>query len=248
MSVLVELHALRKIYRTGDVVFTALAGVDLAVESGEFVAVMGPSGSGKSTLLHLVGGLDRPTAGTIRVAGRALETMNETALAKFRRVNVGFIFQFFNLIDNLTVRGNVELPALLADRRAKGALRERSTSLLQRLGIADQAEKHPWELSGGQQQRVAIARALINEPTLLLADEPTGNLDSRSGRDVLRILTEFHAQGQTILMVTHDAVAAARARKILFLRDGELIATLPGGDAREIAERAAALETEEAPA
>jgi putative ABC transport system ATP-binding protein len=248
MSVLVELHDLRKVYRTGDVVFTALAGVDLAVESGDFVAVMGPSGSGKSTLLHLVGGLDRPTAGTIRVAGRALETMNETALAKFRRVNVGFVFQFFNLIDNLTVRGNVELPALLADRRAKSVLRERSTSLLRRLGIADQAEKHPWELSGGQQQRVAIARALINEPTLLLADEPTGNLDSRSGRDVLRILTEFHAQGQTILMVTHDAVAAARARKILFLRDGEIIATLPGGDAREIAERAAALETVEAPA
>jgi putative ABC transport system ATP-binding protein len=168
--------------------------------------------------------------------------MNETALAKFRRVNVGFVFQFFNLIDNLTVRANVELPALLANRRDKADIRQRSSSLLQRLKIADQADKHPWELSGGQQQRVAIVRALINQPTLLLADEPTGNLDSRSGRDVLKILTEFHAQGQTILMVTHDAVAAARAQRILFLRDGEIIAMLPGGDAREIAERAAALE------
>jgi putative ABC transport system ATP-binding protein len=163
--------------------------------------------------------------------------MNQTALAKFRRTHIGFVFQFFNLIDNLTVQANVELPAWLGLKRKRKAIRARANELLARLGIADQAYKHPWELSGGQQQRVAIARALINRPLLLLADEPTGNLDSASGEDVLDILAEFNHQGQTILMVTHDALAAARAKVVLFIRDGLFVGETAGGDAKRIAQR-----------
>jgi len=237
MSALVKITDLKKVYQTGDVTFEALKGVSLDISAGGFVAVMGPSGSGKSTLLHLVGGLDQPSAGSVKVGQHTLHTMNETALARFRRAHIGFIFQFFNLIDNLAVRANVELPALLAGKKDRKAIRKRSNELLERLGIASQAQKHPWELSGGQQQRVAIARALINHPTLLLADEPTGNLDSASGQDVLNILSEFNQQDQTILMVTHDALAAARARRVLLLHDGRLFDHMPGGDAKRIAQR-----------
>jgi putative ABC transport system ATP-binding protein len=242
MTTLIELTELRKTYRTGQVTFDALKGLSLTIDAGDFVSVMGPSGSGKSTLLHLIGGLDQPSDGTIEIDAQDLGQMDETALAKFRRRHVGFVFQFFNLIDNLTVRANVELPALLAARRRREAIRRRSQVLLERLGITDQAAKHPWELSGGQQQRVAIARALINEPALLLADEPTGNLDSASGHDVLRILREFNGQGQTILLVTHDPVAAAYARRVLFIYDGNLAGQAPGGDAQRIAQRMATLE------
>jgi len=241
MSPLVEIADLRKVYRTGDVIFEALKGVSLDICSGDFVAVMGPSGSGKSTLLHLVGGLDQPTAGSVKVAEHSLHTMDETALAKFRRSHIGFVFQFFNLVDNLTVQANVELPALLANSKSKKAIRERSYELLNRLRITSQAQKHPWELSGGQQQRVAIARALINQPSLVLADEPTGNLDSASGQDVLDILGEFNQQGQTILMVTHDALAAAQAGNVLFLHDGRLVNSTPGGDVKRIAQHLADL-------
>jgi putative ABC transport system ATP-binding protein len=234
---LVTITDLKKTYPMGDVTFEALKGVSLEVSAGDFVAIMGPSGSGKSTLLHLIGGLDRSSAGSVQVGAHALQTMNETALAKWRRAHVGFIFQFFNLVDNLTVQANVELPALLANTRDRKAIRERSTGLLTRLGIADQAQKHPWELSGGQQQRVAIARALVNHPTLLLADEPTGNLDSASGQEVLDILGEFHRAGQTIILVTHDALAAARAGHVFFIRDGCLVGQMAGGDAKRIAQR-----------
>jgi putative ABC transport system ATP-binding protein len=237
MSPLIHIADLRKVYQTGQVTFEALKGISLEIAAGDFAAIMGPSGSGKSTLLHLVGGLDRPNAGTVLVEGCALTTLDETALARFRRSHIGFIFQFFNLIDNLTVQANVELPALLAEKRDRKAIRKRSDELLQRLGIGDQAQKHPWELSGGQQQRVAIARALINSPMLLLADEPTGNLDSASGQDVLNILSEFNQQGQTILMVTHDAFSAAKARQVLFIRDGRLVDRMPGGTWQRIAER-----------
>jgi putative ABC transport system ATP-binding protein len=237
VTILVEVADLKKIYYTGDVTFEALRGVSFSVAVGDFIAIMGYSGSGKSTLLHLIGGLDQPAAGSVMVGGHKLHTMNETNLAKFRRLHIGFVFQFFNLIDNLTVQANVELPALLANGRDKKIIRRRSEALLERLGIANQAHKHPWELSGGQQQRVAIARALVNNPTLLLADEPTGNLDSASGQEVLRILGEFNEQGQTILMVTHDPVAAARARCVLFIHDGCLVDSLPGGDAKTIAQR-----------
>ena len=236
MTALVQIRDLKKTYQTGAICFDALRGVSLDIEQGDFVAVMGESGSGKSTLLHILGGLDKPTAGSVMVADRRLDSLSETKLALFRRAEIGFVFQFFNLVENLNVRANVELPALL-DRRKKKDIRQRSCELFGRLGIADQADKHPWELSGGQQQRVAIARAFINHPTLLLADEPTGNLDSSSGDEVLGILRDFNNQGQTILMVTHAASAAALAKYVLFIRDGLLVDQMPGGDEMDIAQR-----------
>ena len=235
MTALVRVQGLKKTYRTGSIHFEALRGVSLDIEQGDFVAIMGESGSGKSTLLHIVGGLDQPTAGTVMVGAQCIDSMSETKLAIFRRAEIGFVFQFFNLVENLNVRANVELPALL-ERCKKKEIRQRSTELLERLGIVDQAEKHPWELSGGQQQRVAIARAFINTPSLLLADEPTGNLDSSSGNEVLEILRDFNAQGQTILMVTHAASAAALAKYVLFIRDGLLVDKMPGGDEKAIAQ------------
>ncbi|MCX7682446.1 MAG: ABC transporter ATP-binding protein [Anaerolineae bacterium] len=240
MSTLVEVRELRKVYRTGEVTCEALRGVSLEIAAGDFVAIMGPSGSGKSTLLHLIGGLDRPTNGSVRVGEHLLSALDETKLARFRRAHIGFVFQFFNLVDNLTVQANVELPALLAhvDRRTA---RRRAEELLSRLGIADQARKHPWELSGGQQQRVAIARALINRPLLLLADEPTGNLDRAAGQEVMRILSECHRDGQTILVVTHDPLVAAYAGYVLFLQDGQIVGRMPGGDPSGIAGRLAEL-------
>ena len=164
VNILVRIEDLRKVYKIGEVTFEALKSVSLDISTGDFIAVMGHSGSGKSTLLHLVGGLDQPTGGTVRLNGQTLNSMDETALAKFRRSHIGFVFQFFNLIDNLTVQANVELPALLVSSKDKKAIRNRSNQLFKRLGIIGQANKHPWELSGGQQQRVAIARALINTP------------------------------------------------------------------------------------
>jgi len=236
MTALVQVQDLKKTYETGSIRFDALRGVSLDIPPGDFVAIMGQSGSGKSTLLHIAGGLDKPTTGSVAVADQRLDHMSETELAVFRRNQIGFVFQFFNLVENLSVRANVELPALL-ERRKKKDVHQRSTELLERLGIADQADKHPWELSGGQQQRVAIARAFINNPTLLLADEPTGNLDSSSGDEVLEILHDFNAQGQTVLMVTHAASAAALAKYVLFIRDGLLVDKMDGGDEKAIAQR-----------
>jgi putative ABC transport system ATP-binding protein len=163
--------------------------------------------------------------------------MSETALARFRRMSIGFVFQFFNLIDNLTVQANIELPALLANGQDRRTIRKRSDELAERLGIAGHTSKHPWELSGGQQQRVAIARALINRPRLLLVDEPTGNLDSVSSENVLDILSECHTRGQTVLMVTHDPRAAVRGERVLFLHDGRLAGGMPGSDPATIAQR-----------
>jgi putative ABC transport system ATP-binding protein len=237
MSPLVEIDDLRKTYQTGAVTCKALRGLCIDIAPGEYVTVMGHSGSGKSTLLHLVGGLDRPTSGSVKVSNHALHKMSETALAKFRRKNIGFVFQFFNLIDNLTVQANIELPALLANGRERRAIRERSGELAARLGIAGQMQKHPWELSGGQQQRVAIARALINRPTLLLVDEPTGNLDSASSQTVLEILSECHEGGQTILMVTHDPRAAGRGERVLLLHDGRIVDEMRGRNAGAVAQR-----------
>lgn len=237
MTALVQVTDLKKTYQTGAVSFEALRGLSLEIAAGDFVAVMGQSGSGKSTLLQIIGGLDQPTSGWVQVGADRLDQMNQTDLAVFRRDQVGFVFQFFNLIENLNVQANLELPALLAGTKSRKAIRQRSTELLEKLGIASQAQKHPWELSGGQQQRVAIARALINAPRLLLADEPTGNLDSSSGSEVLEILGEFNRQGQTILMVTHSAEAAARANYVLFISDGQLVDRLLGADEKTIAQR-----------
>lgn len=237
MTTLVQVSELRKIYQTGSINFEALRGISLEIAAGDFVAVMGQSGSGKSTLLQIIGGLDQSTSGWVQVGEHRLDKMNQTDLAVFRRDQVGFVFQFFNLVENLNVQANVELPALLSRSKSRKEIRRRSTELLERLGIVNQAHKHPWELSGGQQQRVAIARAFINTPRLLLADEPTGNLDSASGNEVLDILSEFNRQGQTILMVTHSADAAARAGYVLFIRDGQLVDRMPGGDDKSIAQR-----------
>src|SRR5512138_908011 len=237
MTALVQASEVKKNYQTGRVKFEALRGISLEIAAGDFVAVMGQSGSGKSTLLHIIGGLDQSSSGWVQVGEHRLDKMNQTDLAVFRRNQVGFVFQFFNLVENLNVQANVELPALLAGKRSKKEIRQRSSELLECLDIADHAHKHPWELSGGQQQRVAIARAFINSPKLLLADEPTGNLDSTSGNEVLDILGEFNHQGQTILMVTHSAEAAARASYVLYLRDGRLVDHLSGGNDHAIAQR-----------
>jgi putative ABC transport system ATP-binding protein len=201
----------------------ALADVTLSVAAGEVAAVMGPSGSGKSTLLNLVAGLDKPTSGTVTVAGLRIDTLGETALARFRARHVGIIFQFFNLLDDLTVADNVLLPAQLAGASRRAA-RVRAAELLDRLGIADHRDDYPARLSGGQRQRVAIARALVNSPELLLADEPTGALDTATGQEIGRLLRELNAAGQTLVLVTHDPALAQRyAARILQLVDGHLV-------------------------
>jgi len=241
MNWLIDVLDVHKTYATGDKPFLALRGLSLQIAPGAFVAVMGPSGSGKSTLLHLLGGLDRPASGQVVVAGQPLHGMNETQLALFRRRHIGFVFQFFNLIANLTVRDNVELPALLDGRAGGAEISRRADGLMETLGIATQAGKLPAQLSGGQRQRVAIARALINQPDILLADEPTGNLDSASGAEVLRLFQELNVQGQTIVLVTHDPAAAAHAARVVFIHDGQIVGEGVSLDAAHIAYRVSAI-------
>ena len=230
MSELVRVTDVTKVYQGG--ITGALNGVSVAVEKGEFTAIMGPSGSGKSTLLNLVAGVDRPTSGTVVVDGTDLGKLGETGLARFRRDHIGFVFQFFYLLPNLTALENVLIPAQLSGNVVPG----RAEELMEQLGIKEVADRYPARLSGGQQQRVAIARALINKPALLLADEPTGALDTHTGDQVMDLLGDLHRSGQTILLVTHDAKLATRyASRVLSVMDGRIV-----DDARlESPERAA---------
>ena len=221
-TVLVHAKGLRKDYGSGDGLVRALDSVDLDVNRGEAVAVMGPSGCGKSTLLHLIGGLDRPSAGQLSVAGQRVDELSERALAYLRRDEIGFVFQSFQLMDELTAQENVELPALVAGFPPNEA-RARATALLERVGLADRARHLPSMLSGGQRQRVAIARALVNDPDLVLADEPTGNLDSASAFDVLSLLADLHANGLTLVIVTHDERIATTADRLISMRDGAFV-------------------------
>ncbi|GAB7051478.1 hypothetical protein JCM9534A_66040 [Catenuloplanes indicus JCM 9534] len=212
-------RGLTKRYGWNDSLVRAVDEIDLDVPAGQSVAIMGPSGCGKSTLLHLLGGLQRPTAGELWVAGQRIDRLSERALAKLRRHHIGLVFQSFHLMDELTAVENVEMAALLAGT-APGPARRRALHLLDRFGLADRAGHLPAELSGGQRQRVAIARALSNSPRIVLADEPTGNLDSAATLDVLRIFDELRAAGQTLVVVTHDARIAAVADRVIGMRDG----------------------------
>jgi ABC-type lipoprotein export system ATPase subunit len=211
-----------KHYGKDDGFVRAIDGVDLDVANGETVAVMGPSGCGKSTLLHVLGGLDRPSSGEVWLAGRRIDEMSERGLAHMRRSIVGFVFQAFHLMDELTAQENVELPALLAGRSPRAA-RNRTVELLESVGLADRAKHLPSALSGGQRQRVAIARALVNEPLVVLADEPTGNLDTAATLDVLRLFKQLHTAGQTFVIVTHDERVAATADRLISMRDGAFV-------------------------
>jgi putative ABC transport system ATP-binding protein len=219
---LVRAHQLRKFYGSGEALVRAVDDVDLEVASGEALAVMGPSGCGKSTLLHLLGGLDRPTSGELWLGKRRIDQLSERALAELRRQDVGFVFQAFHLMEELTAQENVELPALLAGRSPRQA-RRRARQLLDEVGLAGRGSHLPSALSGGQRQRVAIARALVNEPWLVLADEPTGNLDSAATLEVLQLLETLHAGGLTLVVVTHDERIAATADRLITMRDGALV-------------------------
>jgi ABC-type lipoprotein export system ATPase subunit len=215
-------RGLRKEHGRGEGLVRAVDGVDLDIGAGETVAVMGPSGCGKSTLLHLLGGLDRPSAGEVSLNGRRIDDIGEKALARMRRTDVGFVFQAFHLMEELTAVENVELSALLAGRSPRAA-RRRAEELLEQIGLGDRTRFLPSALSGGQRQRVAIARALSNEPLVVLADEPTGNLDSAATLDVLRLFDSLHEAGQTVVIVTHDARIAATADRMFSMRDGAFV-------------------------
>src|SRR5689334_12607773 len=226
---LLQATGLRREFGDGATAVQALRGVDLSVEEGEMVAIMGPSGSGKSTLLHILGALDRPDGGSTSIAGRRYDDLSDRELTKLRGDVFGFVFQFFNLLPTLTAAENVLLPALVnGERPARYA--ERVDRLMERVGLGDRAGHLPTELSGGEQQRVAIARALLREPRLVLADEPTGNLDSASGGTVMSLLRSVVDEGQTVVMVTHDPGAAALADRVVFLRDGGIAGEVEGGD------------------
>ena len=235
----VRLDGVRKEYGRGDGAVVALAGVTAGFDRGSFTAVMGPSGSGKSTFLHMAAGLDRPTEGMVRLGGVALAELDEARLTELRRERVGFVFQAFNLLPALSVAQNIELPLRLSRGRLDRGWRD---EIVARVGLADRLRHRPAELSGGQQQRVAIARALVTRPEVVFADEPTGALDTRTGRAILALLRHIVDDlGQTVVMVTHDPVAAAHADRVLFLADGRLAGSLGAPDADQVAERLAHL-------
>jgi putative ABC transport system ATP-binding protein len=226
-------RAVRKTFEAENAPVRALRGVDLTVTSGSFVALMGPSGCGKSTLLNLVAGLDTADEGTIFVAGEEVTNRSEDELARLRRRHIGIVFQFFNLLESMTVLENVALPAVIAGKKRRVA-ETRARDLLDLLGIGDKVSSVPGVLSGGQRQRLAIARALANEPTLLLADEPTGALDSDGGQEVIELLTRLHRGGQTIVLVTHDPDVADAAERLVRMRDGRIVVDAPFADGNPI--------------
>jgi putative ABC transport system ATP-binding protein len=220
---ILETQQVSKQYQMGEVTVDALAGVDFIMEEGEFVAIMGPSGSGKSTLLHLLGGLDGPRDGEVALAGRQLSKLSDNQITLIRRRNVGFIFQFFNLLPTLTAGENIALPLLIDGQNVKKH-KQKIDQLLELVGLADRRRHKPDQLSGGQQQRVAIARAFVTDPAIVLADEPTGNLDSKTGDEILVLLRRSCDElGQTIVVVTHDAKAASFADRVTFLMDGQIV-------------------------
>jgi putative ABC transport system ATP-binding protein len=221
MSPIIELRDVRKTYATGVLEVEALRGVSFAIHQGEFVAIAGPSGSGKSTLMHILGCLDVPTSGSYRLAGGDVGTLPAGHLATIRNQRIGFVFQQFNLLPSMTAQRNVELPLAYAGV-PRASRRERAAAALDRVGLADRRDHRPGELSGGQQQRVAVARALVTDPALLLADEPTGNLDSASSAEVLGLFTELHTAGRTIVLITHEPDVAAMAQRTVVMRDGVL--------------------------
>lgn len=221
-SELIQIHALHKTFTMGRERVQALVDVGLTVEEGKFCTLMGPSGSGKSTLLYLVGGLDRPTSGEINVAGQSIQQMDENALAQYRRNTIGFIFQSFNLIPSLTAIENVAFPLRFSGIPRRERL-VKAYDLLNRVGLGDRIYHRPTELSGGQQQRVAVARSLVNDPPLILADEPTGNLDSNSGNSIMSLLSELHQNGRTVLVVTHDPRMIQFATQTVYMMDGRIV-------------------------
>ena len=225
METMIKIEGLSKVFRTEEVETVALDKVDMEVKEGEFVAIMGPSGCGKSTLLNILGLLDNPTSGSYSLLGQEVGSLMERGRTRFRKGTIGFVFQGFNLIDELNVFENVELPLLYLDIKA-GERKERGNAILKRVGLSHRAKHFPQQLSGGQQQRVAIARAVVSNPKLILADEPTGNLDSKNGTEVMRILGELNAEGTTIVMVTHSKHDASLAHRIVNLFDGRIVASV----------------------
>ena len=220
MSAMIEIKDITKTYRMGETDVHALQGIGLKVNQGEWVAIMGPSGSGKSTLMNVIGCLDKPTSGSYQLDGVEVAQMNDDQLAEIRRTKIGFVFQTYNLLPRSTALDNVELPIIYANGNHR---RERAVAALERVGLGERVNHRPSELSGGEQQRVAIARALINNPSIILADEPTGNLDSKAGAEILGLLRELHQQGMTIVMVTHDPGVASQSQRIVRIRDGEVV-------------------------
>lgn len=218
---LIDIRDATKVYEMGAENVRALDGVDLEIDRGEYVAIMGTSGSGKSTLMNVLGCLDTPTSGSYRLDDVAVETLDDEALATIRNQQIGFVFQTFNLLARTSARKNVELP-LVYDKIGRGVRRERAEKALAMVGLGDRADHQPNELSGGQRQRVAIARALVNEPSILLADEPTGNLDSKTSEDIMQLFDHLHAAGNTVILVTHEDEVASHAQRVVTLRDGKV--------------------------
>ncbi|GAA4182104.1 ABC transporter ATP-binding protein [Gryllotalpicola koreensis] len=222
----IQLTAARKTYKTGSIEFEALRGIDLDINAGEYVAVVGPSGSGKSTVMNILGCLDTLTSGSYLLAGENVEDLDEIDLADVRNKRIGFVFQQFHLLPSLSAWRNVELPMVYAGVH-RDERRRRAVAALERVGLGDRIDNKPGQLSGGQQQRVAVARALVTEPTMILADEPTGNLDSQSTEDVLALLDELHESGRTIVLITHETDVAQRSRRIVHVRDGQVTSDEP---------------------